>query len=332
MRQILHFRDFALFRDESQRPGQGVDRTSPLTEGLQEDVARSALLMALMSPHYLSSDWCARERAWWLEANGEGTPGPQGRIFVCRTFPNVTDLDGWRPDRDHQDWPDSFKDRDGHALTGFWFHSREQVDFATVPFRWEGTIGDREDYNKEMRELVRHMTRRLREMKRRQEEQAQEAADLAKLASRSQVIYLHARESQREAWADAKGQLGERGHIVFPSAPETLVTDPPLQPREIRARRNERIHQLANCDALLMLGTEPGLDLDTDLLAVAHRDRHSARDLSGKLLPCALLNQCGCEVPTAAQLAIEALDGMAPSWPDAFLSWLQASVWPERAA
>ena len=43
----------AVFLDESKRPEQGLDASNPLTQQLRDAVSGAALLLLLMSPHYL---------------------------------------------------------------------------------------------------------------------------------------------------------------------------------------------------------------------------------------------------------------------------------------
>lgn len=321
IRQIRHFRELRLFLDESQRPDQGVDPTIPLTTQLQHDIKASGLLLILMTPDYLASEWCTNERDWWFAENQQTGIEVEGRVFVCRVIPNVTNLE-WKSSTDHEIWPDVIKDQEGHGLTGFWFHSRDDVDFATVPFRWEGSTDDVNNYNKVMRELVRRVTRRLVEIKQHQEELAADLARLTQLTGSSQVIYLHARETQSDAWQMVQQTLRENGHTVFPGAPETQFEGQQLDAPTVWRRRQERILQLADCDALLLLGTEPSSALDTDLLMIGHRDRHSARDLTGKLLPCALLNQAGRTITSAEAFGIAHIDARTGNWPDDVADWL----------
>src|SRR5688572_17341606 len=60
-------RDLSVFFDQSARPGNGIDPVAHLTVQLQEAARASAMLLILMSPHYLQSNWCAAERDWWKE-------------------------------------------------------------------------------------------------------------------------------------------------------------------------------------------------------------------------------------------------------------------------
>jgi hypothetical protein len=334
IRQIRHFREVRMFLDQDHRPGQGVDPTEPLTEQLSVDIEGSALLVILMTPDYLASNWCGQERDWWLEQHHPDTIGAGGRIFVCRIWPNTKELP-WNKGRDHEAWPDALKDSGGDGLPGFWFHSCDNVDDATVPFRWGGVTHDLNEYVQACRELIRAITSRLREIKRRLDERRREEEDRQRLAGAGgKIIYLHAREAQATAWQEARDALRRSGYVVYPSAPEAdLLGDELPDARANRAARNQRILQLEECDAILLLSTGPSVELDIDLAAIGRKDRETARERSGKLLPCAVLDTAGQTIEAADSLAIEHLDGRTTGWEMAIARWLErcASV-SERVA
>lgn len=75
-----------VFLDEDKRPGYGIDPTRHLTEQLQQAVQASGLLVVLMSPFYLRSDWCKREANWFV-AEAERRQRGNGLLFVARIWP-----------------------------------------------------------------------------------------------------------------------------------------------------------------------------------------------------------------------------------------------------
>src|SRR5512132_3467028 len=66
LRLSLEGAPLVTFLDESERPGFGIDPTRSLTEQLQKAIHNSGLLVILMSPFYLKSDWCTREAHWFV--------------------------------------------------------------------------------------------------------------------------------------------------------------------------------------------------------------------------------------------------------------------------
>jgi hypothetical protein len=323
LRQIRPFRDVRVFLDQDQRPDRGVDPTEPLTEQLKDDISAAALLIVLMTPHYLASAWCTQEREWWLDQNTSDQFGVGGRIFVCRVLPNFEGAP-WRPEHDDKRWPDALKDSGGHALTGFWFHTTEDVHFDTVPFKWDGSTDDLNHYNRARQRLIRHLTIRLNEIRQQLEDWRKEEAYRRRLMEEgTKILYLHARERQLEAWHAIRDALTAAGYVVYPAAPEPdLIADVLPDFKAIRKARRKRILQLAECDAILLLCGGGGTELEIDLPAIGRNDRQSARDLTGKLLPCAVLDLVGQPIDTATALAIECLDARQPGWVMRLATWL----------
>src|SRR3954454_24925401 len=66
----------------------------PLTDQLQGAVQGSALLLIVMSPFYLGSDWCGKEATWFATA-ARSRIASDRRIFVIHAWP--TDRTSWPP-------------------------------------------------------------------------------------------------------------------------------------------------------------------------------------------------------------------------------------------
>ena len=62
-------------------------------------------------------------------------------------------------------------------------------------------------------------------------------------------------------------------------------------------------------------------------------DRALVRDLTGKLLPCAVLDLVGQPIEAVIELAIERLDGCRASWVQDVAIWLEQAgrVWASAA-
>src|SRR5262245_23147349 len=92
-----------------------LEGSGSLTENLKKRVGTSALLLVVMSPGYLRSNWCTDEIQWFASGISEETPELRafGRVFVARILPT-----------DHTTWPGGLKDEFGRATWGHWFHSK----------------------------------------------------------------------------------------------------------------------------------------------------------------------------------------------------------------
>jgi hypothetical protein len=98
--------------------------------------------------------------------------------------------------------------------------------------------------------------------------------------------------------------------------------------RSAREITDRRVEILTGCDGLLLLGTEDEHALEADLIVIGRRDRHSARDRSDRLLPCAVLDTVGPKSATreykemARSLGIHWIDTTRDVWPIEVQGWL----------
>ena len=96
-----------------------LSSSEPFPDAIRESVTHSATLLVILSESYLTSEWCQRELALFLEA-AQQTGGATGRIFLVR-------LDTLAYNR----WPAAF-----HGLLGQQFFEQANVD---APARTLGT-------------------------------------------------------------------------------------------------------------------------------------------------------------------------------------------------
>lgn len=216
--QVRLFRDFDLFIEQARHPDQSLDPTESLVQQLEKVVDASALLLIIMSPDYLGSEWCKKELQWWLDANKNSPFDPMSRIFICRAMPNVTGLD-WDAGYDDESWPDEFK----QGLVGFWFHSRKDVDFGTKPFFWDGSSNDLDEYNSAMLELVRTVTRRLHDLKQRQEDNAQEIIARQRMPDQYRQVKVFVSYAQADMVSRDGFKLSRVGQILRDISHELAV-------------------------------------------------------------------------------------------------------------
>ena len=313
LRLSLEGKQVAVYRDEDKRSGFGIDPTRQLTEQLQQAVQASGLLVVLMSPFYLQSDWCKQEATWFV-AEAERDQRGNGLLFVAHIWPTKAD-----------DWPPELKDENGDGLPGILFFDRKvavERPRAVRPFGWTDPSRDDRDgaFRKALSDLVERAAGRLEAMRERYEQRRLEAAAERRLAEPSgQILYLYARSTHRRLWEQAYDELEQAGFAVMPSGPDP---DPEqVGPEEEVKAAGRRIGLLKQCDALVLLRPQPGPYFDTDLANVGMRDRRSAREDGGAPMPCAVVDFTGVadhndrQRRFAQNIRIEWIEGWQPGWP-----------------
>jgi hypothetical protein len=307
-------REIKLFFDDHHRPDQGLDPMSGLTDQLRKDIERTALLTVLMSEHYLKSRWCTDEREWWCEKQTVLGLAPDERIAVARIWPTS------------EAWPKALVDQNGEQLLGFCFYDRQKAEFRPQPFEWpQPEPSSKGPFRDELLEMVAWLWKKIDVLKKRMDERSRVKEEAARLAGDAgQVIYLHARTEQARVWEKANDALTRSGFTVLPGEPDAVENDP----HRLQETRKRRVETLSACDALLLLGTEDGRALDADLVVVGRQDRHSARALVNRFLPCGLLDTVGAPIATpqrrtaARALQVDWIDSTQEPWPGEVQRWL----------
>lgn len=303
-----------LFLDQSQRPSQGVDPLEPLTSQIRTDIEASAMLMILMSPHYLGSKWCAREREWWCERQ-RTTASDDGRIVVVRIWPTA------------EPWPSELLDSATEQLPGFWFYDRARPADQQRPFGWPEPTTTHEAFQEALVALAGRVSSKLGDVRTRLTQAKQELAARARLAAPDgQMVYLHGRAESTAAWESAFAALADNGLVVVPNDPDPVVSDP----QKIQDIRRQRVEIMSECDAVLLVADHDARATDADLVVVGKHDRNSARARSNKPLPCALLNGVGETIATprrkttARSLNVGWIDVAPPPppWVQSLQAWL----------
>lgn len=307
----------SIFLDEHQRPSRGVDPLLPLTTQLKDAIASSAMMAVLVSPHYLRSSWCRDERDWWQGSQVQRGVPLNGRIALAWIWP----LCG------QAELPALFVDERQQPHVGFLFYDKTKPTPKCRPYEWpapSGTCGG--PFREALLDLVGAISNRLTELKSTVVARQRAAEDAQKLASGARTVYLHGREDQAKAWEEANDALSHSGFAVAPGDPEPVEHDP-LKLQNLRKARVEAINE---CDALLLLGSGDGRALDADLVGVGRNDRNSAKAISNRLLPCALIDTVGAPIATpqrrrfAGQLRVDWIDGTNSSWVPSIEQWLVA--------
>jgi TIR domain len=306
-------RGIEIFLDQHKRSDQGVDPMAALTKQLRIEIGAAGLLIVLMSPHYLHSKWCRQERDWWAKCQKKHGLALDGRIAIARIWPT------------EDPWPKIFVDEHGEPLVGFAFYDLEKAPSHPWPHEWPDPTGAKGPFRSALLDMVGRIWQHLTAVKEQLEERRQRPAEAARLAAKAgQVIYLHGREAHAKAWGRARLVLTKRQFVVTPARPDPVERNP-KRAREITDRR---VEILSGCDGLLLLGTEDEYALEADLIVVGRRDRHSARDRSDRLLPCAVLDTVGPKSATpeykemARSLGIHWIDTTRDLWPIEVEGWL----------
>jgi hypothetical protein len=139
-------------------PGELVDvwidarlqKNKPLPDELQRHIERSALLIIVMSPFYMRSEWCGKEAEWFAAAACAGG-APDGRVFVVQAFPTERDK-----------WPETIA-----HLPGYCFFARHPVVRQELPLGWIGDMDDKVAFKQALYILAGDIRLQLDDMKRR---------------------------------------------------------------------------------------------------------------------------------------------------------------------
>jgi hypothetical protein len=315
LRRFPEFAVLSLYLDESPRKGERLDETAELTPSLKKAAGASVLLCAMMSPWYLKSEWCAKERQWWDE--GTRTLAPTiasgfDRAFIGRLMDSVED-----------DWPEIFKDAQNVAKKGFWLYDRATPELQRVPRGWIGTEEDKAAYKGCVIEVSGQIGVRLRDIKVRLEEERKAKEAVRKLqAEAGQVLYLYTRPDLRNHFDDIFDRLQGVGYAVVPDAPTPLLRDG--RPDDRQAQK------LLTSDAMVLLGADDP-EVDMDIVVAGTTSRRLAQARSIKPLPCAVYDLIGKakhpprRLINARNLGIAWIDGTAQDWATDLNAWLQGT-------
>lgn len=111
--------------DEHQKQEFRINPVSPMNPAIRKAVQRSAMLAIIMTPHYLASDWCKKERETWIKAQKRGSLIPEDNISVIRALPTKK-----------RRWPADLLDQDSNEPIGFHIYDRTQGFNQSRPYGW----------------------------------------------------------------------------------------------------------------------------------------------------------------------------------------------------
>lgn len=159
-----------LFIDHQLKPGD------EFSADLLDKVARSSLLVLLLSQNYVDSRWCGKELDHFIRTRFSGPDQPQD-VFVVELFPYERLIDVPAPIQ-------SLRKRLIHAK--FWFQQRDAAEpgLAGYPSARECGAEGRDHYWKVLNELRGALDARLREGRTRSRQLAGDAAAAASASGR----------------------------------------------------------------------------------------------------------------------------------------------------
>lgn len=280
---------------------------APLDNEISEAISKSALMLVLMTPHYLLSGACKEERKLWFEKSQlQAFAGNRGRLLFARVMP-VRD----------RDWPADFRDGNDRPPIGRWFFKQPS---GRRPFGWPNPAGLGGEFRENLVDLAGDIGARLRELKEAINRKRRAAVDAERLR---QALYLHARERDQSRWKDDREQLVSAGFFVAPAGPEKTG-----DPSKIDEIDRESVRAIAACDAILLISGDDPNHLVSDLAVVGYQRRKSATERSKRSVPCAVVDHgvgwSDKEVlqQSAKNMKVDWITASGSGWPNDVRSWL----------
>ena len=283
-----------------------LDPAEFLTPQLQEKVRKSALLLVVMSPHYLQSKWC-RDELTWFEDEVKVRQLTAGCVLVVRALPT-----------DHNSWPSCLKDSQGNVVLGFPFHS-EPVTDETRPYGWASSSEEDPEFFRALSSLAGTVQQRLRKLRENQKIRRQEIGMAGFQEGLARAVYLHATVADESEWVATKAELEDAGFQVLP---DTL---PRVERPTIEAASEAKASRLRDCKsarALLLLRPRDGSWIEDEIRTTGFSERADLKALAGVDLPCAVIDRIGSPIPLAAELGITVLPAATSDWLGFFKGWL----------
>jgi hypothetical protein len=312
LRSLPDWPDADVFMDDG-----SLDRGDELEAQLRKAVVQSALFVVLMSPHYLRSEACKREREYWFDKiKSECYPEIASRQLIARVWPLA----------DNGAWPREFCDEKGQPPLGVWFHEQPGNQNLTRPFGWKSS----EDpaFIEAVVALAGDVSVRLQKLRKSIERKREAALNIEKLrAATGQAIYLYARGDDAPRWESACNELLGAGYGMVPDAPD-LTPDRLL----VSDQKSDSTRTLLACDGLLLVPGKNPSHLASDLVVVGHRWRNSAKATSKKPLPCAVLDfdRLAEAKPflqkSARNMQVDWIDASSSDWVSGVRTWLNATA------
>lgn len=125
-----------------------LEGNQKLTQELKKRVEDSALLLIVMTPQYLDSEWCKEELAWFENELSRREGGVEN-VFVVRAFHT-----------DEKQWPEMLKEKDSSAVLGTSFYQLPG-DQNSRPYGWPEPDEKDKLFFEPLAKIVGSITKRL---------------------------------------------------------------------------------------------------------------------------------------------------------------------------
>ena len=291
-----------------------LDPTLHLTPQLKGKVGDAAMLLVIMSPRYLASDWCQKELSWF-EAEIKGRDKGKGCVLVVRALPT-----------EGAEWPRILKDDRGETMLGFLFHPEPPED-DTRAFGWhEKQEIDDPHFSRALSSLAGMVKKRLFELREHRLLREKEEADRASEMPERPKIYLHARSEDEDDWDGTASVLRAAGYEVLPEKLPAALANGGLE--AMLEASMQRVRACVDADALLILRPSEGDWIAGQAKATGRMEREQVEALRDRPLPCAILNQAAGELPSLAGLNIDVVRGQGDDWLRDLRTWLEQKLAP----
>src|SRR3984893_18104894 len=184
-----------------------------LEGNLKREIQSSALLITLMSPNYLRSQWCQDEAQTFSDFARDFRPVErQDRIFVASVAPT-----------ERKAWPVALRDDDQNAFVGAKFY-RDLGPELWKPLGWpDPSVVKDEDYWTAITSLAGDITSQLRRMKHAQENStgAGDAAEVPVFVGRKLLLGYCSDTLTRER-NQLRGALSSMEMQIFPGESDDI--------------------------------------------------------------------------------------------------------------
>lgn len=287
----------------------GMDETGsqPLITSFADSPGSSGVILIVLTEQFLRSPWCVEEAHWFEEQLKQNQRhGGRSIVLVCEP---------------------ALESRLPNSLSGLpkpvpFFSSKDNSGRSAEPkpLGFPHPVENDRAFWMEVSSLATLVINHLRKIKAdttllsRYREKAATPQPMESLK-----IYLNAKASHIEAWETVKGQLEDAGCSVFPEKLNQVGNDL-LQMEMAREERLRILKEEANAACALVV--DPPTEQDIHMLV---SDRTALR-VSGKNIPCALIDQTGSENSLAQRLGIETVHTVQQDWTSSFQSWLKNTI------